>query len=66
MLPPLKMYLDSTLNTYILKVFSKPLGIGDHNIDIAVFVVVIVTVSMVSTSGLIYTISIADVCLKSV
>ena len=57
----LKMYLDSHLTTYSLRVFANPFGIGGHSEDIAVVVIV---VSLMSVLGLINTISMADVGLS--
>ena len=57
MLAPLKMYLDSHLITYILKTFTKPCGIGNNLLNVVVFVVVVILVSVL---GLINTISIID------
>ena len=36
-LPLLKVYMDSHFTIYILKAFTKRLGIGNHNEDVAVF-----------------------------
>ena len=63
---PLKMYPDSHLATYILKAFARTLGRGDHHADVTAFAVVVVTVSLVSLLGLIYTVSIVDVGLECV
>ena len=62
------MYLDPHLTTYILEAFAKPFGIGDHHVDVAVFVVIIVVslVSSVDILGLTDTVPIVDICLKSV
>ena len=60
--------MDSHLTTYILKVFTKHLGIADYHLDTAGFFVVVVVslVSVVVVLGLINTISIVDVGLESV
>ena len=62
------MYLDSHLNTYILKALTMSLGIGDKDVDIDVdaFAAAVSLASVVVVLGLINTISIFDASLESV
>ena len=61
------MNLDPQLTTYIPKL-SKYLGVEDHCVDVAFLAAIIVVglVSVVVVFGLIDTVSIVDVGLKSV
>ena len=62
------MNLDLHLTTFILEAFAKPLGVWDHCVDVIVLVVTVVDslVYVVAVLGLITTISIVVVGLKSV